>query len=115
MRRGVNTVRRSKAIIALARRAPIGYDAANSENSMRGLTGVRKRSLTIAGHSTSLSLEEEFWQDLRAIARGRNLSLSALGSFVSGGNLISRTRGAMRDRVSHFITSAPPVSGSITT
>ena len=100
MRRGVNTVRRSKAIIALARRAPIGYDAANSENSIRGLTGVRKRSLTIAGHSTSLSLEEEFWQDLRAIARGRNLSLSALVGTIDArrqGNLSSALRLFVRD------------------
>ncbi len=37
-----------------------------------------KRSVRIAGHSTSVSLEDEFWQALRAIARVRQLSLSAL-------------------------------------
>lgn len=37
-----------------------------------------KRSVRIAGHSTSVSLEDEFWQALRDIARDRRLSLSAL-------------------------------------
>ena len=39
---------------------------------------VRKRSMTIAGHRTSLSLEEPFWQDLRMIAKERNKSLGSL-------------------------------------
>ncbi|WP_343560169.1 ribbon-helix-helix domain-containing protein [Kiloniella sp. b19] len=39
---------------------------------------VRKRSVTIAGHRTSLSLEEPFWQDLKMIAGERNKSLSSL-------------------------------------
>ena len=67
---------------------------------MRGLTGVRKRSLTIAGHATSLSLEEEFWQDLRDIARGRSLSLSALVGAIDAkrqGNLSSALRLFIRD------------------
>ncbi len=40
--------------------------------------GPKKRSVTICGHATSLSLEDEFWQELRAIARARGLSLPAL-------------------------------------
>lgn len=43
---------------------------------MSGL--VRKRSVVIAGHSTSLTLEEAFWEDLRDIARRRGTSLNAL-------------------------------------
>ncbi|MFV0280737.1 MAG: ribbon-helix-helix domain-containing protein [Rhodoblastus sp.] len=39
---------------------------------------VIKRSLTIAGHRTSISLEEIFWADLREIARRRALSVAAL-------------------------------------
>jgi predicted DNA-binding ribbon-helix-helix protein len=73
---------------------------ANSGKSMRRLTGVRKRSLTIAGHSTSLSLEDEFWQDLRAIARARNLSLSMLVGTIDAkrqGNLSSALRLFVRD------------------
>jgi predicted DNA-binding ribbon-helix-helix protein len=39
---------------------------------------VQKRSLTIAGHRTSIALEPEFWDGLEAMAAARNLSLSAL-------------------------------------
>jgi predicted DNA-binding ribbon-helix-helix protein len=38
----------------------------------------RKRSLVIAGHSTSVSLEEPFWEALRAIASGEGRSVAAL-------------------------------------
>jgi len=57
---------------------------------------MRKRSITIGGHQTSISLEDEFWSDLLAIARQRNLSLNALVSEIdrqrSGGNLSSTLR-----------------------
>ncbi len=39
---------------------------------------VIKRSLSIAGHRTSVSLEEIFWTELRAIAEKRGLSVAAL-------------------------------------
>ena len=38
----------------------------------------RKRSVTIAGHRTSLSLEEPFWQALKDQARAEGLSTAAL-------------------------------------
>ena len=37
-----------------------------------------KRSVTIAGHATSLSLEEPFWKALKQIAVRRKLSIAAL-------------------------------------
>ena len=40
--------------------------------------GIVKRSLTISGHRTSVSLEEAFWRRLKALAAERALSLSAL-------------------------------------
>ncbi len=39
---------------------------------------LRKRSVTIAGHRTSLSLEEAFWQALKQQARTEGLSAAAL-------------------------------------
>lgn len=39
---------------------------------------VIKRSLSIAGHRTSVSLEEIFWSELRVIADKRGLSVAAL-------------------------------------
>jgi predicted DNA-binding ribbon-helix-helix protein len=38
----------------------------------------RKRSLVIAGHSTSVSLEEPFWEALREIAAGEGRSVATL-------------------------------------
>jgi predicted DNA-binding ribbon-helix-helix protein len=37
-----------------------------------------KRSVEIAGHKTSISLEPLFWDWLRAAARGQNVPLNAL-------------------------------------
>lgn len=39
---------------------------------------VKKHSLVIAGHRTSISLEPAFWDELKAIADQRRLSLAAL-------------------------------------
>jgi len=39
---------------------------------------LRKRSVLIAGHRTSLSLEAAFWEQLKAIAERRGLSLNKL-------------------------------------
>ena len=39
---------------------------------------VIKRSLSIAGHRTSVSLEEIFWSELRAMADARAMSVAAL-------------------------------------
>ena len=38
----------------------------------------RKHSVLIAGHRTSLSIEEAFWQQLKAIAARRRISLNKL-------------------------------------
>ncbi|WP_321447121.1 ribbon-helix-helix domain-containing protein [uncultured Cohaesibacter sp.] len=37
---------------------------------------MKKHSVTIAGHRTSISLEDEFWQGLKALADSRNKSLA---------------------------------------
>ncbi len=39
---------------------------------------MKKHSMTIAGHRTSLSLEDEFWVELKGIADTRGMSLNAL-------------------------------------
>lgn len=41
-------------------------------------SGPRKRSVTIAGHPTSISLELVFWRALERAAADRDLPLSAL-------------------------------------
>lgn len=42
------------------------------------MTQLRKRSLSIAGHRTSIALEPEFWTALEEIAAKRSISLSQL-------------------------------------
>jgi len=39
---------------------------------------MRKHSLVIAGHATSVSLEQEFWDVLKEIADRRGIPLAAL-------------------------------------
>jgi predicted DNA-binding ribbon-helix-helix protein len=39
---------------------------------------MKKRSVSIKGHSTSLSLEDEFWDALKYIAKSENKSIAAL-------------------------------------
>lgn len=39
---------------------------------------LQKRSLSLAGHRTSLSLETEFWQVLERAARDRGQSMAGL-------------------------------------
>jgi predicted DNA-binding ribbon-helix-helix protein len=61
----------------------------------RAENGITKRSVRIAGHATSLSLEAEFWTALRVVARQRGSSLNRLvGSIDAGrrGNLSSALR-----------------------
>ena len=43
-----------------------------------GFAGPVKRSVTIAGHETSISLEPLFWQALESAATARSLPLSAI-------------------------------------
>jgi predicted DNA-binding ribbon-helix-helix protein len=39
---------------------------------------MKKRSITIAGHATSLTLEDEFWDALKEISASKGLSIAAL-------------------------------------
>lgn len=48
-----------------------GWDAAQARKP-------QKRSMTIAGHRTSISLEEPFWRGVKEIARRKGVSIAAL-------------------------------------
>jgi predicted DNA-binding ribbon-helix-helix protein len=39
---------------------------------------IVKRSINIAGHPTSVSLEQEFWDGLKAVAKQQQISVSEL-------------------------------------
>jgi predicted DNA-binding ribbon-helix-helix protein len=57
---------------------------------------VVKRSIVIAGHKTSVSLEDAFWQGLKEIASERNVTLSDMVASIDSerrqGNLSSAIR-----------------------
>ncbi len=66
------------------------------------MAGLAKRSVTIAGHRTSVSLEQPFWDALREIAERRGTSLNALIEEIDRrreGNLSSALRVFVLDRV----------------
>jgi predicted DNA-binding ribbon-helix-helix protein len=44
---------------------------------------IVKRSVKIAGHTTSVSLEDAFWSVLKEIASGRNMSVAKLITFIN--------------------------------
>src|SRR5262249_13480326 len=57
---------------------------------------VVKRSIVVAGYKTSVTLEDAFWNGLKEIASGRNITLSDLVTAVDSerrqGNLSSVIR-----------------------
>src|SRR5262245_60647853 len=72
---------------------------------------VVKRSIVIAGHKTSVSLEDAFWKCLKEIAGGRELTLSDLVASIDSerqhGNLSSAIRLFVLD---HYRTQTPRTS-----
>lgn len=42
------------------------------------MPGLKKRSVNLAGHATSVALEPEFWAVLEIISKDRRISLAAL-------------------------------------
>jgi predicted DNA-binding ribbon-helix-helix protein len=57
---------------------------------------VKKRSLTIAGHRTSIALEPEFWDGLEALATRRDLRLTALIEEIDAGRQTPNLSSALR-------------------
>ena len=78
-------------------------------------SSVTKRSIVIAGHRTSVSPEDQFWDSLKEIARERGTSLGALVAAIDGNrqhaNLSSAIRlfvlGFYRDQASLKRADAP--------
>lgn len=56
----------------------------------------RKRSLTIAGHRTSVSLEEPFWDALKEIAAAEGLTVAALIATIDTGREAVNLSSALR-------------------
>jgi predicted DNA-binding ribbon-helix-helix protein len=57
---------------------------------------VVKRSIVIAGHKTSVSLEDDFWKGLKDIATGRDLTLSHMVASIDTGRRHGNLSSAIR-------------------
>jgi predicted DNA-binding ribbon-helix-helix protein len=62
---------------------------------------VVKRSVVLAGHKTSVSLEDAFWQGLKDIATSQRTTLSDLISTID----IDREHGNLSSAVRLFVLS----------
>ncbi len=69
--------------------------AADPAAPQRSAAAIVKRSLAIAGHRTSISLEDAFWDGLRHIAEERKLSIAALVAEIDA------TRGREQSLLGH--------------
>jgi predicted DNA-binding ribbon-helix-helix protein len=63
---------------------------------------VVKRSIVIAGHRTSVSLENAFWQGLMEIADGRDITFSALVTAIDSERRHANLSSAIRVVVLDF-------------
>jgi len=76
---------------------------------------VKKRSIVIRNHKTSLSLEDAFWDGLKTIAQQRQTTLSDLVGTVEGergqANLSSAIRLFVLDHYRTLALESPVQSG----
>lgn len=59
-------------------------------------TKVRKRSVMIGGHKTSVSLEDEFWDSIKEIAAEREQRLTELINVIAEGRDRSNLSSVLR-------------------
>ena len=74
---------------------------------------VVKRSIVVAGHKTSVSLEEAFWNSMKEISASRGMTLSDLVSEIDQGRKQGNLSSAIRLYVLDFYRSKGP--GAATT
>jgi len=91
---------------------------------------VIKRSIVIAGHKTSVSLEDAFWKGLKDIAVSRHMTLSDLVATIDTGRAHGNLSSAIRlfvlghyqgkcnghaeaDQPAHDIMIAPSLAASV--
>jgi predicted DNA-binding ribbon-helix-helix protein len=72
---------------------------------------IAKHSLAVAGHRTSISLEQAFWEGLRRIAAERDVSVAALVAEIDatrgGANLSSAIRVFVLEALARVSGPAP--------
>jgi predicted DNA-binding ribbon-helix-helix protein len=71
---------------------------------------VVKRSIVLAGHKTSVSLEDEFWNGLKEIAGRRLMTLSTLVDSIDAQRQHGNLSSALRLFVLEFYRSQIPAT-----
>ena len=71
-------------------------------------SAVVKRSIVIAGHKTSVSLEDDFWHGLKEIGRDHKITLSGLVADIDARRLHANLSSAIRIFVLHHFRSQIP-------
>jgi predicted DNA-binding ribbon-helix-helix protein len=75
-------------------------------------SAIVKRSIVIAGHKTSVSLEDEFWSSLKEIGKDQRLPLSSLVAGIDTQRLHANLSSAIRlfvlDYFRKRLTPEPP-------
>jgi predicted DNA-binding ribbon-helix-helix protein len=72
------------------------------------ISAISKRTITIDGHKTSVTLEDEFWMGLREIARRKNATLRSLIAQIDDARIRNNLSSAIRVFVlNHFRTQRP--------
>jgi len=69
---------------------------------------LKKRSIALAGHATSLALEPEFWSVLEALAAAGDLSLAAVVARIDAGRGPRPLASACRLAALAFAANSPP-------
>jgi predicted DNA-binding ribbon-helix-helix protein len=72
-----------------------------------GRAGIVKRSLVIAGHRTSVSLEEPFWEALKEMAAARGISIARAVAAIDETRGEQNRSSAIRVAVLAYVRSAP--------
>ena len=61
-----------------------------------GIAQPKKRSLTIAGHRTSITIEDAFWRELKSVAAEMDVSVTALVSAIDSARASASLSAAIR-------------------
>ena len=68
---------------------------------------IVKRSLVIAGHRTSVSLEDAFWRRFQGIAAERGVSVNGLAAEIDAARGDANLSSALRVFVLETVSGAP--------
>ena len=75
------------------------------------MAGLRKRSIQLTGHATSIALEPEFWAVLEAMAQAERLSLAGLVARIDAGRAGRPLASACRVAALAFVSGAAAPGG----